>query len=207
MIISEKNFQQIHTYLVSGGVSSRRLCDELADHLASLTEDIMRREGVLFEAAFVEARKQVCPQGPYSIQRDLFFSTLKQYVKMRKIQFIAGYLASALILVGYSFKVMHFPTAAIQIALGTLLLVGVFLPAYWHNRYKIDRLKGKGKPAWQYFINALILMTYAVGVLFLIMHWPAAKVLFVTGSVLLVFGFLPQYFLRLYQGNLEEAKA
>lgn len=207
MILSEKNYQRIHAYLASNGVSNRRLRDELSDHLASLTEDIMRREGVLFDAAFQQARQQVCPHGPHTIQRDLFLSTLKQYIKMRKSQFIIGYLAVALVLIGYTFKTLHFPTAGIQIFLGSVLFSLVFVPMFWYNRYKLDRLKGKSRPTWRYFLNALTLLLYSLGVLFKIMHWPNGSLLFVTGTALLVLYYLPQLFYNLYQQNLKEARA
>ncbi|MGF1534266.1 MAG: hypothetical protein ACFCUI_11230 [Bernardetiaceae bacterium] len=203
MIISEKNFQQIHVYLMQAGVSQRSLREELSDHLACLTEDVMRTEGMLFEDAFAEARRRVCPQGPQQIQRDLFFSQLKQYVQMRKFQFLIGYLSTMFFLVGYSFKVMHFPGANLQIMIGLLVFALAFLPSYWLNRLHLDRLKGKARPLYFYLLNLAFSIIPVMGTGMLFMKWPGAKAVFIVGQLILAFYFMPRLFRQLYDQHLK----
>ncbi|WP_168196994.1 hypothetical protein [Flavobacterium alkalisoli] len=57
---------------------------------------------------------------------------------MKKLFYVAGFLAFFLIGNGILFKIMHWPSASMQLCMGILLLNLGYLPAYFYNKYKAN---------------------------------------------------------------------
>lgn len=55
---------------------------------------------------------------------------------MKKSVYVFGFLASFLLSSGIMFKMMHWPTANIQIFIGFLVLNFAFLPVYFYQKAK-----------------------------------------------------------------------
>ena len=60
----------------------------------------------------------------------------KRYPAAYNIRVAVGFTAAFLISVGSMFKILHYPTAAIQIATGMTLLNFVFLPMFFYHLYQ-----------------------------------------------------------------------
>ena len=101
---------------------------------------------------------------------------------MRKASNIVGILSLLLLVLGYTFKILHLPGASMMISMGTLLFVlGFALP------FTINRLLSQSRRALQ--ISTLIL-TVAIGLIVVgggmkILHLPAGTQILWIGGILL----------------------
>lgn len=61
---------------------------------------------------------------------------MKKYNTGYKVRIIAGFTAAMFISVGSMFKILHYPTANMQMVLGMTILNLVFLPLFFYQLYK-----------------------------------------------------------------------
>jgi len=205
--LTQKQEALIAAFLRENGLKRGALYHELQDHLCCLTEEAMA-EGWTFQRAFELAQQRLCPEGPLEIQKSIFLETLTSYLKMRKFQFLLGYLGSLLIFVGYTFKVMHWPSANIQLMLGYLLFCWGFVPLYWANRYRLDVLHQRAKSVAYYVLNGGLLSLCGTFAAINIMKWaplPVRIFMFVSALLIVAFYFLPRLFRQMYRENVREA--
>ena len=205
MKLPDHQIKLIKRDLTREGIMSRDLLDSLTDHLACMAEERIM-QGTDSRIAISQAKTDLLPQGALVVQRALFMETFKQYTHMRKAQFIIGYLSVAIIMIGYTFKIMHWPTANIQLALGSVVFAWLFLPAYWANRFQVDQLQKKRKHIAYYATNALLAMVTASSMLPVFMHWPYKQEFTILSLLIMAFYFMPKIFLNLYRKNLAEAR-
>lgn len=205
MRLSDDKIYSIRDYLAFHGVFDKSLLDDLTDHLACKTEEEMEK-GTDFDRAIKSAKESLFPKGPFAVQHELFLENIKRYVFMRKFQFILGYIATTIFLVGYSFKMLHWPTASVQLLIGSSLFAWIFLPIYWTNRRQLDLIKRNEKSISYYVINGGLAILTASSMPFIFMHWPYHNQLMLLSVLIMAFYFMPRIFMNLYKNNLKEAK-
>lgn len=117
--------------------------------------------------------------------------TFKYYYAMKRTMKITGFLSAFLIIIGAVSKVLHLPGAGVEIVLGLAIFSLVFIPLNVVMIFRDDKEKKNG------LIMAVGLGTTAVaciGILFKIMHWPFATILFDASILLFAVVFIPVYF-------------
>lgn len=72
---------------------------------------------------------------PYLLSRNL----RQLNNKKQKTIYIVGYASLIIYIIGFVFKLMHWPGAAIMLILGSISLTTVFLPVYAYNKFKETR--------------------------------------------------------------------
>ncbi|HEX2899845.1 MAG TPA: hypothetical protein VHS96_09015, partial [Bacteroidia bacterium] len=113
------------------GISHPELGGQLIDHFACSIEAEMR-EGLGFHEAYHKVYMQVSPNGLEEIDHSMTLVILHQkYAFMKKFVFLLGFASAFIFGVGYIFKNMHWPTANIQIMLGSVVFTFAFLPLYF----------------------------------------------------------------------------
>lgn len=122
--------------------------------------------------------------------------TFKYYYAMKRTLKISGLISVFLILIGLILKVQHLPGAGISLVAGFTFFSLVFIPLLIITKFRDDKAK---KNRLVVTLGMILTLTATLGMLFKVMHWPMANILF-TGS-LAVFGlvFIPIYFFSRYK--------
>lgn len=117
--------------------------------------------------------------------------TFKYYFAMKRTLKTSGFISIFLIIIGSILKTQHLPGAGITLVLGFACFSFLFIPLNIIMNFRDDKEK-KGKFVMTF--GLLITISGTIGLLFKVMHWPFASILFY-GS-LAVFGliFIPLYF-------------
>lgn len=197
-MLNETQVQALREALQQDGVQNAALLDDLLDHLCTGIEDEMA-EGADFEAAYAQIRQQMIPDGAREIQEaTTFLLTFKEYIIMRKLLFISGFVWVFLTLMGTMFNVFHYPGGSILNQSAALILSLVLIPVFIIFRVRNEQSSGILEKA-TYLLGALtsLMLTMALG--FKFMHWPGANVLLMTGILTLACGFLPLLFVIWYK--------
>ncbi len=107
----------------------------------------------------------------------------------RLILFITAFLAAFFFILGVLFKIQHWPGANIMIMV-SVLFAALFLPLLLAKKLGETQEPGK-KPV--YVLGFLAAYLYLAGVMFKFNHWPAAGILYLTGSILFIGMAFPWY--------------
>jgi uncharacterized membrane protein len=117
--------------------------------------------------------------------------TFKYYYAMKRTLKVSGLISVFLIIIGLILKVQHLPGAGISLVAGFTFFSLVFIPLLIITKFRDEKAK---KNRFVVTLGMILTLTATLGMLFKVMHWPMAHLLF-TGS-LAVFGlvFIPIYF-------------
>ncbi|MCX6296233.1 MAG: hypothetical protein NTX97_09230, partial [Bacteroidetes bacterium] len=187
------------------GVTSPDLNIDLLDHICCLIEynlDDYRN----FETVYQETLLLFGKKGLKEIQDETNrLLTFKNYYIMNSTMKISGYISSLMILFGSFFKFNHWPGASVLLVMGVFFIAFLFLPLLFVLKFK-STPKGNRSVVLSSvaFVAATLLCS---GLLFKNMHWPGAQMLIVISGVLLVFGYLPVYFLSVYKNTTDKISA
>lgn len=116
--------------------------------------------------------------------------TYKNYYAMKRTLKISGLTSALIILIGAILKVFHLPGAGIAFVLGLTLFSLVFIPLNVVLKMRDNDKKNR----WIISLGMIATALASVGILFKIMHWPGAMILFDTGFLVFVGAFIPVYF-------------
>ena len=175
----------------SRGVELENLHDDLLDHICTSIERKMD-QGENFDSAFIQTIKLFGPNGLMQVQNQTLLLLTQMNETMKKVSFGFGLATTAFLLAGILFKVMHWPGAAMFIVVGNVLLICGYLPMLLIHKLK-ESPKNERFTVVAGFIG---LAAFATGVSFKLMHWPMANILFWTGFIIIVLGYMPLYFYR-----------
>jgi hypothetical protein len=199
--VIDDNYERIRSDLVSLGLTSKRLLDDMLDHVCCMVEEEMG-SGNDFESSYRRVMDTI-PDGQLPlIQHQVMLNLDKKYQRMKKITYVFGLISALVMILGAVMKKLHGPGAGILLTVGVLMTVFGFLPLYFRSSYL--EMKERRKPVYSivgYITVSLILL----GVLFKSMHWPGAAVMLTVGVVMTIVGFLPFYFRTSYR-ELKEKK-
>ncbi|MFT4602867.1 MAG: hypothetical protein ACI857_003054 [Arenicella sp.] len=174
------------------GVTTEDVRYNILDHVCCIIENEMKGEMNFKEfyrstiARFY--RKQL---GEIEEETQILL-TFKNYHAMKRTLKISGIISIILFIVGIIFKTMHWPGASVMILLGLVFFSLVFIPLNIVLKFQDDKEK-KNR-----IIMTLGLITASVasiGVLFKIMHWPAAGILLFSSLLVFMVIFIPIYFI------------
>jgi hypothetical protein len=118
----------------------------------------------------------------------------------RFLLYLFGFVSLFPWMAGILFKVQHWPGAGILLTIGISASVLLFLPTLLYVKIK-DAIKKDLNPA--YTIGVISGMIYLAALLFKLMHWPGAGLMFCLGAFLFVVIFLPLYTIRTYKEDTQ----
>ncbi|WP_348676560.1 hypothetical protein [Flavobacterium coralii] len=135
MILTDEQIDYIATNLQFYGVSQGELKDDLLDHICTYIETGQFND---FETAYKAALQQFGGHHAFSsIQRETFMEVhLKNYLKRKKVTYIAVFVTVLLFISGAVFKIFHWPGAMILLFFSFISLALFLLPVYLVQRYK-----------------------------------------------------------------------
>jgi uncharacterized membrane protein len=120
----------------------------------------------------------------------------KENKGQRFFLYLFGLLSFLPLMAGILFKVQHWPGAGILITIGFAATVILFLPTLMYVKIK-DSARKDLNPI--FIVGVIAGMIHIAGLLFKLMHWPGASLLFFVGPMVFVLVFLPWYTWKVYK--------
>lgn len=203
--LNETEVMAILDKIVADGITNTDLQNGLLDHYCCYIEEKMS-QGSDFETAYNDAFKAITPNGMHEIQEELFFLlTFKKQTTMKRVIYGAGFLAAFFISFAFLFIAMRFPGVPFLLITGfSCLLISVgtlFINAIIHARQHPRQYNSRMVTV---FIAVLLLST---GIIFKVLYFPGANILFTLGMLTLNFGFIPAFFIHLYKQSVANNSA
>ena len=114
---------------------------------------------------------------------------------MKKIIYFIALITTFLIFSGSLFKIMHWPSAAVMIILGSFSFAFLFIPLIILKKFKEESFS---KDQIIYSLGIILGTVLGLGFIFKIMHWPMATILMLSSIILFNFLYVPAYFISRY---------
>lgn len=174
------------------GVEMEGLQDNLLDHVCCIIEQNLEENGD-FESFYQKTIKQFYKDALWEIEEEtLLLLTFKNYYTMKKIMIWSGTFSVFTLIFGIWFKFMHWPGAGMLISSGLLSGSLIFLPLLFTLKAKE---KQKTKDKFVMGVAAIGVILVSLSFLFKVMHWPYSVEMVYVSAILMLFIFLPIYFL------------
>ncbi|APX98801.1 GldL-related protein [Lacinutrix venerupis] len=140
MQIEEEHIRFIENSLKLYGINSQDLKEDLVDHICSYIES---RESNNFNELYKEAIQKF---GGYSSFQNLQLETnFQKFSKKAKVvnvlKFIVGLIMVILLVIGFLFKIMHWPYANAMLIVAILLFAFLLIPLLFYSKHKKIRYK------------------------------------------------------------------
>ncbi len=193
--VTDYHVDRIRSDIIGHGLTYEPLIDDITDHICCMVEEEMR-SGKSFELSYSGIIDIIGDNQLGKIQHDTLLLLDKKFQQMKKLTYFTGLSSTIIVLFGAISKHMHWPGAGIELSLGLLLIVLVFLPLYFIVTYREQtEKKSVVYPVTGYFTVALLL----VAAVFRIQHWPGADTVVKIALAVLIIGFLPLYIVNAFQ--------
>lgn len=189
--LSDEQVDYIANDIRRNGVNIEDLQLNLLDHVCCIIERNIK-DGDNFEAFYQQTIKCFYKKELSEIEEEtVYLLTIKNYYLMKKSMIVSGAFAVFILVMGAIFKIGHWPGAGILIFSGMVVFSLVFLPLVFLLKTKeVSTARQKIILG----IGTLAGILYFISALFLIMHWPGARVIWVLTLSLSFFVLLPLYF-------------
>lgn len=190
-VLTDEQIAFIRNDIRRNGIELEELQLDLLDHICCVIETEHTAEND-FEAFYRSILPRFYKRSLREIQEEThLLLTFKNYYAMKKVMFMSGAFSAFTVLIGSLFKIMHWPGAAMLFQLAIALFSFVFLPIL-----SVIRIKEQTKTKDKIVIIAAAIFGSAISlaILFKVMHWPFATILWTISLGILYFLFLPVYF-------------
>lgn len=189
--LSDEQIDYIANDIRRNGVNIEDLQLNLLDHVCCIIERNIK-DGDNFETFYQQTIKRFYKKELSEIEEEtVYLLTIKNYYLMKKSMIVSGAFAVFILVMGAIFKIGHWPGAGILIFSGMVVFSLVFLPLVFLLKTKeVSTARQKIILG----IGTLAGILYFISALFLIMHWPGARVIWVLTLSLSFFVLLPLYF-------------
>ncbi len=202
MKLSPQQEDVICDYVDSQGLKLKSLRDDIVDHLCCVVDSELRL-GKSFDQSFEEAIKELAPNGLIDIERKTFFLlNSKRIIMMKKLMYLIGFIGSASLTIGATFKVLYYPGANILFITGFLTLFLVFIPLLTFDRYKVAIAKSMSDKV-KVILGFIAAIVTGFAGLFKFLHWQSGTVLLLAGAFIFAIDFLPFLFFTMYKRSVE----
>jgi len=190
-IISNDQIDFIYADLEANGIDLEDLKDNLLDHICCIIENEYD-ESVTFNEFYDKVKIRFFKQGFGEIQKETIdLLIFKNFYAMKNTLKITGLLSASITISGAILKTYHLPGAGICYVVGAALFSLIFLPLMIILKFRDDETKTEKIV----FSFGLILGAIAcIGVLFKLMSWPGANIMFRWSVTLFIFLYIPLYY-------------
>lgn len=190
-LITDKQIDYILNDIRRNGVEMEDLQLNLLDHICCIIEQNLKEDDD-FERFYQSIITQFYKKELREIEVETInLLTFKNYYSMRKFMFVSGALSAVAFIIGSIFKVMHWPGAAIILVLGFFLLSFIFLPLLLVLKMReVNTTRDKLILG----LGTCLGILYCLAMLFKIMHWTGANIMWVSMLVIALTTFIPIYF-------------
>lgn len=173
------------------GIRLESLHEQLLDHVCCLIEEGLA-DGADFHRYYESVIRDFYEDDLAEIEKETFLLlTFKNYYTMRKLMMGTGAFAVAAFVAGSFLKLFHLPGAGVLLVSGMGAISLIFLPLLLLVKSKelTDR-----RDRLLLAIGTVMGMLYCMSALFLVHHWPGARIIWFSTLILSFFVFTPVYF-------------
>jgi len=178
------------------GVITEDVRNNILDHVCCIIENEMEND-MNFQEFYRDTIAQFYTKELGEIEAETqILLTFKNYYAMKRILKISGIISIILILLSFTFKLLHWPGAGIMAVIGLVFFSLVFIPLNIVLRFVNDKEKSNR------LIMTIGMLTASVatlGVLFKIRHLPLANIFLMSSLLVFVIIFIPVYFIVNYK--------
>jgi len=163
---------------------------------------VYKRQGKPFEQLLDKAILDLAPGGLIELQHQtLFLLNSKRIILMKKLMYIIGFIGSATLTAGLTFRILRLPFGAELFMVGFLTLLLVFIPLLSIDRYKVALSKTLSVRL-KMMLGVVAAVVSGLAGLFKVLHLQGADLLLLLGALVFAFGFLPFYFFTMYKKSV-----
>jgi hypothetical protein len=196
--LSDEQVDWIAQRLEASKLHHADLRDNLLDHFCCFMEEKMT-DGLSFEESFEQAFLAITPHGLQEIEQELFFIIhLQTQIPMKRLLYVSGFVATFSFSLHTLLRHLQWEYANLFLQVGFYVVLFAVLPSLASLAYKNRNSLSQGDKV-RMLIGILSAAVLSIGMIFKGLHFPLANVLFVTGTVSFILGFLPIFFYQLYQ--------
>lgn len=189
--ITDEQIEYILNDIRRNGVEMEDLQLNLLDHICCIIEQQLKEHDD-FERFYHETIKQFYRKDLHEIEVETInLLTFKNYYAMKKLMIASGFFSVLAFIGGSMFKVMHWPGAAVMLTLAIVIFSLFFLPTMMLLKTRESTWQ---RDKWVLSIGTLVGILYSFSTLFLVMHWPGARILWVSTLSISFFVLVPLYF-------------
>lgn len=189
--LTDEQVDFINNDITNKGIETEDVRDNILDHVCCIIENEMPLEEdfyVFYEKTITRFYKRNLREIEEETKNLI---TFKYYYAMRRTLKITAIATSFLILLGGFFKFQHWPGASITLFTGLALFSLVFLPLNIVLKFRDDEEK---ETRMMLLVGFLTASVGTIGILFKVMHWPYANILFYGSFFAFFIVFIPLYF-------------
>lgn len=190
-LLSDKQIDHILSDIRRRGVEMEDLQYNLLDHICCILEQELEADGD-FERLYQQTIQRFYKKELKEIEEETVnLLTFKNYYGMKRSMIISGTFSAFAFFTGSFFKIMHWPGAAVLLVSGMVVFSLVFLPLVFALKTK------EAGSAGNKILLALVTvvgMLYVLSAMFLVQHWPGARIMWFSTLIICVFILLPLYF-------------
>lgn len=191
IVITDEILERIARDLKDNGIRTQDLHDNLLDHICCILEAELHDLSE-FEKKYPEIRSRFYKQNFVELEKEtqqlLIF---KNYYAMKKTMIISGSLTSTFFVLGAFLKYFHLPGASAALVLGIVFFSFLFLPLMVTLKMK-ESTSNRDKIIL--ILGLLTGIVASMSVLFKLMWWPGANIMWRISLFSLLLVFLPAYF-------------
>ena len=186
--LSLQNIDQISIDIKNQEIVFSHLPEDLIDHVCCDIEEEMQK-GLSFPEAYRIVKKKIgSGRRLKEIQEETLYAVDTKYRKMKNTMKISGVIGTVLLGIASLLKIMHWPGAGPLLTLGAVTLAFVFLPSALSVLWKETK---STKRIFLYISAFLAGMSFLMGILFKVQHWPGAGLIITFAGFCLLFLFIP----------------
>lgn len=189
--LTDDQVQYILDDIKSNGIEMEDLQLNLLDHICCIIEHELK-DGEDFETFYRATKSRFYKTELKEIEEETInLLTFKNYYFMKKMMIYSGAISVTILLFGSFFKIMHWPGAGILFVLGMVAFSVLFLPMVFILKTKeMNTSRDKVVLAAATIVGIL----YSMSVLLIVMHWPGARVIWMSTLLVTFFILIPLYF-------------
>lgn len=117
---------------------------------------------------------------------------------MKKLLYLTGFLGSATLALGATFKLLHLPGANQLYIIGFLVVLLIFVPLLAIEQYK-SAFSSALSERWKILLGGAAAVITGVSGIFKLLHLQGADLLLSVGTFVFNVGFLPLFFYSMYK--------
>jgi len=194
MTLSAGHIIYIKELLDTSPISSELMKDDIVDHICCAVESKMK-QGENFEKALPNVMSEFAPHGLYEIERESYLLLNYKYIIMKKFTYSFVAIACIATCVGLLAKMLHLDGANESLIFGLAsMTVAVPMILFKPGMTTLERTRA--------FFALTSLAFITIGSSFKIMHLAGANVALVIGNIILVLGFIPLSFIKMYRESI-----
>jgi hypothetical protein len=189
--ITDEHIDIILSDLKKNGIENQDLQNNLLDHICCIVESKLQENGN-FEVFYHSIKSSFYINSFSEIEEETkLLLTFKNYYAMKKVMLFSGIFSASILSLGIFFKFMHWAGASFGIVIGLGILSFVFLPLLFTLRV---REKSSARDKVLIVAGAIPSVLMCLSVLFKIQHWPFANVMGYLTILILLFVYLPLFY-------------